>query len=323
MRSGQLHPHRLVVGAVRVSVDADGLHLRCKVGLYEDVVDEAGFFRMGRVAPGDRSVRDATRQRIGVDRVMGDDLGTLNRIGRTGHDQVLGRALYHVEVAHQHEFLRAGEFWESVFGSACYGAAFHCKGVDPLLEMTDLRDPFLLTDMVDMHRIDAQRPGGCHDKRFQRRALQVAAADAPAARQKQIAGGHDRPARQHHVAELQALVCRLSIVAEHAEVDVHGDAVDVEKVGQQFCQPVDHIGHVVAHEVAGHFLQRDDVGAVKGAGNALEVVAPVAADAVLRVVGDQLHPVRLPMPHGIRANPLSPFAAPCAMAEAPQQRNKQ
>ena len=103
--------------------------------------------------------------------------------------------------------------------------------------MPDLRHSLFEIDVVEMHRVDAQQTGRRHDKPFKRGMLQVAAIEAVAARQKQATQHYDRPTRHDHVAELQPLVDRPAVIKE-AEIDVYGDAVDVEVGGRNSARPV-------------------------------------------------------------------------------------
>ena len=78
-----------------------------------------------------------------------------------------------------------------------------------------------------------------------------------------------------------------------AEIDIHGRRKDVKMVGQPLGQAGHHVGAAIAHEIARHLLQGDDV-AVRDAGRkAVEVEAAVEPDAEMHIVGHELQFGRL------------------------------
>lgn len=153
-----------------------------------------------------------------------------------------------------------------------------------------LADALVGGDMVEMHGVDADRTAGCVDHRLGCAALQVDLADRAAARQKQRPSREDRPARQHHVAELKT-GARQRLQPAFIRFDMHvaGWPIHPEIVGKEGCNIGHHVGKIVAGEAAGHLLQRDDIGSLKAPGKARQIVSAVETEAVLYVIARKIH----------------------------------
>lgn len=153
-----------------------------------------------------------------------------------------------------------------------------------------LADALVGRDVVEMDRVDADRTAGCCDHRLGCAALQVDLADRAAARQEQRPGREDRPARQHHVAELESRAAhRLEPTFISFDMHVAGWPIHPEIVGKKGCNIGHHVGETVAGEAAGHLLQRDDVSPLETPGNARQIVSAVETKAVLYVIARKIH----------------------------------
>ena len=113
--------------------------------------------------------------------------------------------------------------------------------------------------------------------------------DRAAARQKQMPGGEDRPARQDHVAELETALDAAAVFDGSVEKQIAGRAIDMEMFGKQIRETGDQIDMAVLRKTAGHFLQLDDIGAGNTCGDTLRIEPAVHADPVLDVITGEFH----------------------------------
>ena len=60
------------------------------------------------------------------------------------------------------------------------------------------------------------------------------------------------------------------------------------EVGQSLGKARDHVDAAIAHEIPGHFLQRDDVAVGDRGGDTVEFEAPVQPHAEMHIVGHEL-----------------------------------
>lgn len=221
--------------------------------------------------------------------MMRDDLTAFGIVGLARHQNVFGRALDHVEVAKKDKRLRSRRLRVAVLRRSGQSAALHRIGKDMLLEVAYLQHPLLEIDVVEMDRIDPDRLVGHHDQRFQRRTLKVAAIEAPGPWKEEIARRNDRPARKHHVAELQTPVGGPSILVARPEIDVHSGTENIKVIRQKSCKASNHVGSVVANEVSRHLLKRNDVGPRETRHDSFKPVPAVLANSVLDIVCDEFH----------------------------------
>jgi hypothetical protein len=138
--------------------------------------------------------------------------------------------------------------------------------------------------MIEVHGIGAQGAVRRVDDGFGRATLQVEPGSGPAARQKQRSRGQYRPARQHHIAELEADWALPRRDFGRFRMQITGRAIDPEVVGEKGGEICHHVGISVPGEASGDLLERDDIGALKALGDSFEIVEPVETEAVLYVI---------------------------------------
>lgn len=208
----------------------------------------------------------------------------------TGKRAIFRRFRLHVEIAHDHVILRQRRLRQIEFTTPRQRSTLLDEGIDMRVQKLQLADALIGGDMVEMHGVDADRPAGCCDYRFGCAALRVDLADRPAARQKQRPGRDNRPARQHHVAELET-GARHRLEPAFISFDMHvaGWPIDPEIVGKKGCNIGHHVGKTVAGETASHLLQRDDIGSLEAPGNTRQIVSAVETEAVLYVIARKIH----------------------------------
>lgn len=224
-------------------------------------------------------------------------IGGVARAGRASvigvvpadHGDILRTFRFHVEVAHDQELRRQRRIRQAEFVDPGQGSTFLGVELNAILEEGDLCKPLVRRDVIEMNRIDPQRAARSLDDRFQRAPLEVELVECPVARQKQVAAGADRIARQHHVAELETALAKPTI--DHRVIDQHiAGRTKCGKIGGKECRKgLDQIGIVVPAITARDFLKGDDVRVADAVGDAIRVETPVLAETILDVVAYELH----------------------------------
>ncbi len=224
-------------------------------------------------------------------------IGGVTRAGRASvigvvpadHGDVFSTLRFHVEVAHDQELRRQRRIRQAEFVDARQGSTFLGIELNAILEEGDLCKPLVRRDVIEMNRIDPQRAARSLDDRFQRAPLQVELVECPVARQKQVAAGADRIARQHHVAKLETALAKPAV--DHRVIDEHiaGRTKSSKIGGKERRKGLDQIGIVVSAITARDFLQRDDVRLTDAVGDPAWVETPVLAETILDVVAYELH----------------------------------
>jgi len=143
--------------------------------------------------------------------------------------------------------------------------------------------------MVKMGGIEADETKRRLDQRLQRAALEIHHFETAAARQEEIARQMNGRFRQHHIAELEGGGDGAAVFQARADIGLEIAAVDGEVFGQRLAKLGHHVAAAIVGVVARDLLQRDHVGAAHGIGDAADIVAAVEADAVVDVVGYELH----------------------------------
>ncbi|MNL32781.1 hypothetical protein D3C87_1546550 [compost metagenome] len=226
-----------------------------------------------------------------VDRVFEPQRASVIGVARAGHRAIFRRFRLHVEIAHDDEIFGMRRLGKTEIGSAGHAAAFERIAEQPVLQKPDLGDALGGQHMIEMHGIDAQRPVRRGDQRFGGAALQVHRADGAGTGKRNQPRRQDRPARQDHVAKLEAPADGAPVFDRRADIDVARGMKGSEMTGEKRLETGDQIDVAVAVKTARHFLQRDDVGAGERRGNALGVKPAVKTDAVLDVVAGKTHDI--------------------------------
>ena len=212
-------------------------------------------------------------------------------VRQPGHGKIFRRFRLHVEVAQNEEVV--GERWvggdKAVVQPAGHSPALLAKIQEPFLDEADLADALIAGDMIEMNRIDAQWPGRRGNQGLKGATLQIQFVEGATARQEKVARRQDRPARQDHVAELQAPLHSATVFGRCVNEDVAWCAKGMEMVGKEIRKRRDEIGMAVLVKTAGHFLQRDDIGPGHALRNAFGVKTAIHADPVLDVIAYELH----------------------------------
>ena len=159
----------------------------------------------------------------------------------------------------------------------------------PRLEERDLLEPLFDADMREMQREHPQRAAGV-------RIRPSSAAFCVLSGRTTLRIG-SRCSRDHRIGKRDSsmvpnwrrrLTTRPS-APRGAGVHVEGRAVDHVVVRQQPRQDLGLVVLVAACHSALDLLQRDHVGVGDDLGDALEIIAPVGAEAVLDIVADEFH----------------------------------
>lgn len=224
-------------------------------------------------------------------------IGGVARAGRASvigvvpadHGDVFRTFRLHIEVAHDQELYRQRRIRQAKFVDARQGSTFLGIELNAILEKGDLCKPLVRRDVIEMNRIDPQRAARSLDDRFQRAPLQVELVECPVARQKQVAAGADRIARQHHVAELEPPFAKATVVDLVIDEHVTGRTESGKIGGKERRKGLDQIGIVVSAITTRDFLKRDDVRLTDAVGDPAWVESPVLAETILDVVAYELH----------------------------------
>lgn len=271
-------------------IDPGGFQPALKAATDEAIIEMHAFAVILGIHPAVALRAIGLERPKGVDRRA--DPGDTAIISAAGTDKraIFRRFRLHVEIAHDDVILRQRRLRQIEFAAPGQRSTLLNESVDAPVQELKLGDALVGRDVVEMHGIDADRPARCRDQRLGCATLQVDLADRPAARQKQRSGRKDRPARQHHVAELKSCARHRSRPA-FISLDMHvaGRSIHPEMVGKQSCNVGHHVGKTVAREAAGHLLQRNHIGALKAPGNAREIVSAVETEAVLYVIARKIH----------------------------------
>ena len=140
-----------------------------------------------------------------------------------------------------------------------------------------------------MHGIDPKGAHGQVDHRLQRALLDAVLGQRAVFRQEVVARGEDAAPAEDHRAELPAAMHHPPVRLDQIRVDIEIGAEDPVMPGQMAGDLGRLVDHARALPEPLDLLQRNHVGGLDLPGDAGEIVAPVAAEAVLDVVGDELH----------------------------------
>ncbi len=205
------------------------------------------------------------------------------------HGDVFWALRLHVEIAHDKKVLRQWRIGHGEFDGTRERPALGQVAKDAIFQKGDLGDALVRRDMVEMDGIDAQRTARGIDDGLERTPLQIELVEGAAARQKQVAAGKDRIARQHHVAELEAPLAQPAV--DHGVIHQHvaGRTESHEVVGKERREGFDQIGITVPAIAARHLLKGDHVSIADAAGNAIGVESSILTEPILDVVAHELH----------------------------------
>ncbi len=210
-------------------------------------------------------------------------------VGGASENAIFRRFRRHVEVSHDDIVLGQRRIANIEFCGTRERPALGNKGIDALVQVGTLPGALVDGDMIEMHRVNTQRAGRRPDNGLSRPALEINLGDRSAARQKQCSGRQDRPAREHHVSELETGSARRPTVGSLLDMQITCRSIGPEMVGKKRGKVRNHVGIVVANEAPGHLLERDDVAALEARSDSVEVVDAIKTEAVLYVIARKLH----------------------------------
>lgn len=271
-------------------VDPGGLQPAHEAATDEAIIEMHAFVVIFGIHPA-VALRPVGFERCkGVDRRADPGDPAVISAGSTGKRAIFRRFRLHVEIAQNEVILRQRRLRQIEFGRPRQRPALLDESIDLRVQELQLADALVGRDMVEMDGVDADRAAGPCDDRLGRAALRVDLAERAAAWQEQCPGRGDRPARQHHIAELETDAAHWrKPTLRRLDMQVAGRPIHPEIVGKERCNIGHHVGKTVAREAAGHLLQRDDIGAFEAPGNTREIVSAVETEAVLYVIARKIH----------------------------------
>lgn len=260
----------------------------------ETMIDEAIIeMRLGqpvrRIDPAVAIGRQPAEPCQKVDRLVAAQSASVKAVITADHGDIFGRLGLHVEIAHQQKILGQRQARKTMRGNAGQRTALGRKIESPILEEGNLGNALVRRDMIEMNGINANCAFGRVDHDLDGTALQVDMLDTVAARQKQVAHGKDRPARQDHIAELETALPAPAVFGHHVEQDIATGAIRDKEVREQILKGSDHIDMAIVRRSPGNLLQRDNIGTTKAFCDAFEIIFAIEAKSVLDVIADELH----------------------------------
>lgn len=284
-----LDPDREVVGADRVGIDLCRCKAAHEAAADKDVIEMHAFAMILGIHPAIAAGRVSLQRRKRVDRRANARNAAVIAVLGAGKNGVFRRLRRHVEVTHDDVILGQWRVIDLEFNRARDGAALGDERVDALVQMDELPAALVDGDVIEMHRVDTHCPRWRFDNGLRCAALEIDLGDRSAARQKQRSGREDRPAREYHVAELEARSAWRPAIGTLFDMQVASRSIHPEMVGKKRRKVGHHVGIVVPGEAASDLLERDDVGALEARSDSVEVVDAIKTEAVLYVIARKLH----------------------------------
>lgn len=284
----QFDPDRKMIGSAGGRVHPAGLETPGKAATDEAVI-QMHAPRPVLADPAVAVFRAGLQMCLGIGGIAGPGRTPVIGVVSADHGDVFRTFGFHVEIAHDQEFLRQWRIRQAEFVDAGEGSPLLTVEPGAILEEGDLRQSLIRRNVVEVNGIDAQRAARRLDDRLQRTALQVELVKGPIARQEQVSAGADRVARKHHVAELKAPLAKAAIDRLLIDQHIAGRPEGYKMGGKQRRKSLDKIGITVPAVAAGHFLKRDHVRIADAVGDPMRVETAVLAKAILDVVADELH----------------------------------